>query len=283
MALIAAGLAGIGASLGYYVSYVVNSPLPLISLWQREIASIQEELDRLSWRTEARVELLASELGRLHYEVSKLDTVTVKLSSAASINLRDFIKERESNYPKAVAAAFKGRKGDTSVTIVDIASLFGALESSIESKSQELHYLYSVLLQKKLTQSTTPKGFPIRNGYITSYYGNRVHPISRKIEFHHGVDIGTPVPDSDVYATASGIITRSSHASGYGYMIEIDHGNQLRTRYAHNEINYVPKGAVVYRGQPIARLGNTGESTGPHVHYEVIQSLKPINPMPYLY
>lgn len=118
-------------------------------------------------------------------------------------------------------------------------------------------------------------------GRISDYWGTRIHPITGRPEFHYGVDIanqaGTPI-----YATAAGIVKRIDYDTGYGKRITLDHGNGFCTLYAHLYNFQVREGERVSKGQIIALMGNTGISTGPHLHYEVIYNDTKINPVNYL-
>ncbi|MDI9348207.1 MAG: M23 family metallopeptidase [Methylacidiphilales bacterium] len=272
----------LGGGIGYSVSQYFSPYSHLIELWTNELNQQKEILQQLTWETDTRVESLATELGRLHYEVSKLDSITVKLSTAALLDVKAFIKEKELNYPKDIMRFSLANNSKIKYQIIDLDQLYQTVEKRIDAKSQELYFLYSLLQQRKVTNATIPTGYPIKNGYITSYYGMRLHPLSGQFEFHSGVDIGSTEIDGEVFATASGIVTSVGYQGGYGNLIEIDHGNGLRTRYAHNQKIYVPNGTVVYRGQPIAKLGSTGDSTGPHVHYEIVKDNQSINPLNYI-
>lgn len=117
---------------------------------------------------------------------------------------------------------------------------------------------------------------------MASGYGYRIHPIYQTRIFHEGMDfscdIGTPV-----YATADGVIKKARWESGYGYLITIDHGYGYETRYAHLKSFNVKAGQKVVRGEVIALSGNSGRSSGPHVHYEVLQKGRPVNPANYYF
>lgn len=117
---------------------------------------------------------------------------------------------------------------------------------------------------------------------MASGYGYRIHPIYQTRIFHEGMDfscdIGTPV-----YATADGVIKKARWEKGYGYLITIDHGYGYETRYAHLKSFNVKPGQKVIRGETIALSGNTGRSSGPHVHYEVLQKGRPVNPANYYF
>ena len=117
---------------------------------------------------------------------------------------------------------------------------------------------------------------------MASGYGYRIHPIYQTRIFHEGMDfscdIGTPV-----YATADGIIKKARWEKGYGYLVTIDHGYGYETRYAHLKSFKVRAGQKVVRGEIIALSGNSGQSSGPHVHYEVLQKGRPVNPANYYF
>jgi len=121
----------------------------------------------------------------------------------------------------------------------------------------------------------------IQGSWVSSPFGTRTDPFTGRLRRHKGVDIAgyTGMP---IIATAAGVVTTSEARSGYGYVVEINHGSGLRTRYAHASSLLVSVGAVVEKGQQIAVMGSTGRSTGPHVHYEVIKDGSQINPVNYI-
>lgn len=122
--------------------------------------------------------------------------------------------------------------------------------------------------------------WPVR-GRISSTFGYRHHPVLRKQKFHNGLDIAVP-SGTPVKAVDSGVVLVSGWRGGYGYYVAIDHGNGTSSAYGHNSALLVKVGETVVRGQVIAKSGNTGLSTGPHVHFEIRINGQPANPMPYL-
>ena len=126
----------------------------------------------------------------------------------------------------------------------------------------------------------TPKGYPVK-GRISSSYGRRVHPRSGRRDFHSGIDLSAR-PGSKVQATAEGIVSYSGWSGGSGNLIVLEHGHGFSTVYAHNRSNLVKVGQKVQRNDVIAYVGSTGNSTGPHVHYEIWKKGKHINPYKYL-
>jgi murein DD-endopeptidase MepM/ murein hydrolase activator NlpD len=127
-----------------------------------------------------------------------------------------------------------------------------------------------------------PSGFPSEKGYISSKYGERFSPITKKQHFHKGIDIAHKL-ESDIFSLAAGTVTFSGKKYGYGNVVIIDHLNGYTTKYAHNNRNLVKKGDVVKKGQLIAKMGSTGHSTGPHIHLEVLKNNKNIDPNKFIH
>lgn len=130
------------------------------------------------------------------------------------------------------------------------------------------------------TIQSTPLGPPV-SGTITSKFGRRVDPINGKVAFHSGVDIRNE-RGTKIVVPADGKVIGRGYTSGHGNFLEIDHGNSFITRYLHMKKSLVEREAQVKRGQVIGLLGNTGRSTGPHLHYEVKYKDKPINPLKFM-
>lgn len=129
---------------------------------------------------------------------------------------------------------------------------------------------------------SVPSRMPVSGVKLTSGYGMRNHPILRKRARHKGVDLaaksGTPV-----YATADGLIGKAQRFSSYGNYVQIEHGGELQTRYAHLKSYTVRAGDMVHKGDLIGYVGSTGRSTGPHLHYEVRVSGEAVDPVPYMF
>jgi murein DD-endopeptidase MepM/ murein hydrolase activator NlpD len=166
---------------------------------------------------------------------------------------------------------------DTSDTgSIDMENLKQQMKASLESIGEIKDYLS----QQRDLYISTPKGYPTE-GRISSPFGNREHPKSGESHFHTGVDIAAD-PGKPVKATADGIISFASWSGGSGNLVAIEHGFGFATFYAHNKMVTVRVGQKVRRGDIIGYIGSTGNSTGPHVHYEVWRDGKPLNPSDYL-
>lgn len=124
---------------------------------------------------------------------------------------------------------------------------------------------------------------PVSHYRLSSTFGMRVHPITGKLKGHTGIDMAAP-QGTDIHAAEDGVVIVAEWWSGYGNTVVIDHGDGLWTLYGHirNGGTVVHTGQTVKRGQKIAEVGSTGNSTGPHCHFEVRENNKPVNPMNYL-
>lgn len=142
-----------------------------------------------------------------------------------------------------------------------------------DSDRDELIYKADKYLQ---AISFLPFGRPV-NGKITSRFGKRKDPVNGKKAHHSGIDFRGKKGDK-IYATADGVVKKAFRNGGYGNFVMIDHGNGYTTSFSHMQAYLVKKGEQIKRGQIIGLVGNTGRSTGPHLHYEVLLDKKPINP-----
>lgn len=157
-----------------------------------------------------------------------------------------------------------------------------SLADQLTLREKQLKLLGVFSANKILSKEVRPAGLPVEKGWLSSFYGYRADPFTGKRTFHHGVDIAGK-SGTKVLAAASGLVTWTGKKSGYGYLIEIDHGSGYVTRYAHNKEITVKVGDVVKQSDAIAKMGSTGCSTGPHVHFEVLRHGKKVNPRKYLY
>ncbi|MBF0301063.1 MAG: M23 family metallopeptidase, partial [Oligoflexia bacterium] len=144
---------------------------------------------------------------------------------------------------------------------------FNVLKDVSEKLEKEINYLDQFLLDKESLVKSTPSLLPSQ-GWITSYFGVRQSPYSGRPKIHEGLDVGATT-GTPIIAPADGIITYSGHKPGLGNFVQIDHGYGLETIYAHAHALLVSYGQKIKRGDIIAQVGNTGYSTGPHLHYEV--------------
>lgn len=144
---------------------------------------------------------------------------------------------------------------------------FNEILERLRKRSEELSHIPSIR--------------PVDVGYISSYFGRRMDPFTGRKSRHEGLDFSAR-EGSNIYATADGVVCHAKYDRGYGHTVEIDHGNGVITKYAHNAKLLVKRGQKVARGDVIAYLGNSGRSTAPHLHYEVRVNGVAQNPLKYI-
>jgi murein DD-endopeptidase MepM/ murein hydrolase activator NlpD len=156
--------------------------------------------------------------------------------------------------------------------------MLSQLEARVQLRDSQLSALENVILAKELKQQIHPEGRPVNQGFISSYFGERQDPFTGHEAYHKGIDFAGTAGEN-VVAVAAGVVTWAGERSGYGTLVEINHGDGYVTRYAHNERVLVNVGDTVKRGEAIALMGSTGRSTGPHVHFEVLRNGRQVNPL----
>ncbi len=231
------------------------------------------------------VELLANE--QAISTVSSLDVVTVAVTTTEYAVKHDTITQKDPSKNAGYTSVLTQGTDGLNKKIETVTYLNGvATDDSIVEQVMSRPVTEVVLVGTKNTyvtsapQNAAASGFrwPLAvAGTITSPYGYRAETGS----FHHGLDIGVPV-GTQVVAVKAGTVTQVTYTSDYGYYVTIDHGNGVQTRYAHNKANTVSVGEYVSAGQVIALSGNSGRSTGPHLHFEVIINGQRVNPSNYI-
>jgi murein DD-endopeptidase MepM/ murein hydrolase activator NlpD len=161
---------------------------------------------------------------------------------------------------------FSGRSG---ALVFDLERDLERMVRQSELQLESYGEIIAILEQEKTIRESTPSIRPLKGGYLSSRFGRRMNPFTGRVSQHQGVDYrartGTPV-----MTTADGVVTMAKKNGGFGLMVEVNHGNGFKTRYAHLSKLLVKRGSRVKRGEIIGLVGNSGRSTGSHLHYEVI-------------
>jgi murein DD-endopeptidase MepM/ murein hydrolase activator NlpD len=280
LVLLAVFVAALSWGAGYWYGQV-TAPKRMVS--EEAVAQLEsmfeqqrKTLEDAGQESQAQLDAFAGRVGAMQAEILRLNALGERLVEMADLDSEEFDFED----PPPV-----GGSDDilaTSETSLD--ELMGDTTDMlrlINDRKRKLEQLEQSIMEKDLKKESTPSGWPIHSGYISSKFGYRRHPIGGRTRFHTGVDFaskrGTPV-----LATADGVVVFSGWRSGYGRLVEVRHMDGLVTRYAHNRKNLVKQGQMVKKGQTIAKLGSTGRSTGPHVHFEVRVEGEAVNPLKYV-
>jgi murein DD-endopeptidase MepM/ murein hydrolase activator NlpD len=227
---------------------------------------------------EQKITALTIKLAELQSQVLRLNALGDRLADDANIPTQEFNFKQLPASGGPVSQVFLANDKTLEQLLVDIEHF----ESKINHEEKQLEMLESLTFGHHIQNNGYLSGRPITKGWLSSYYGVRKDPFSGKPTMHKGVDFAGK-EDTAIIATAAGVITWASKRYGYGNLIEINHGDGLTTRYGHNKNLLVNVGDVVNKGQKIARMGSTGRSTGPHVHYEILRNNKQIDPIKFVY
>ncbi|MEZ5475714.1 MAG: M23 family metallopeptidase [Steroidobacteraceae bacterium] len=245
--------------------------------WTNRLTQQQEEVREVRSEVQKRVDAIAARIGQMNAHVIRLDALGKRLTEMAKIDSREFNFDIE----PAVGGPEGEDESGVGAQIPDLTAMIDRLEERVRSRDAQMTALENVILSRELDQQIVPDGRPVRQGFISSYFGERQDPFSGHQAFHRGVDFAGEA-GSEVVAVAAGVVTFAGDRSGYGNLVEVNHGNGLVTRYGHNARIIATVGQTVTRGQAIALMGSTGRSTGPHVHFEVLRDGKSINPATFI-
>ncbi|APZ42147.1 M23 family metallopeptidase [Acidihalobacter ferrooxydans] len=267
---------GGGAAYGGYALGLHTGVARLVSNWEQEIQQSQREVRLTRQTADARIGALTQRLVLLQADMMRVNALGSKLVKMAKLDPKEFDFNRVPGVggPQEPVIGFANSEPQ-------LQSRIEALSKQLSERSSQLKVLSQVLASRHLLAETTPAGWPITKGWVSSYYGPRTDPFTGRPSFHPGIDFAGPLGEN-VHAVAGGVVTYAGKDGGYGNMIQIDHGDGYSTRYGHAEKLDVKVGQVVKRGQVIAQLGSTGRSTGPHVHLEVRYHGKSVNPLKYI-
>ena len=219
---------------------------------------------------------MAVRMGQMQAQLLRLDSLGERLAELSGIKPQEFLFNQTLGQGGALSTL-----PSQDISFDEFNSKMNELSLTLNDRTDKLGALDTFLLQDRLKKKTLPTLAPVEASWFTSGFGLRIDPFTGKNAFHEGVDfiaeIGTPV-----MAAAGGVVVYSDYHPEYGNMIDIDHGNDLVSRYAHAAKRLVKPGQVVLRGQKIAEVGSTGRSTGPHLHFEVRHRGLPQNPTRFL-
>ena len=224
------------------------------------------------------INALTARLGALQAQVIRLNALGKRLVGVAGLEKGEF---DFSSPPPQGGPEQPNVLTETPLPLPTLRQDVDRLNRQLNDRQEQLSILDTVFRHRSLLDEVLPKGRPVRDGWISSYYGYRTNPFTGGREWHPGVDIAGKMGEP-VVAVAAGIVIYASKDGGYGNLVEINHGNGFVTRYGHNSKILVKVGQTVSKGQEISLMGSTGRSTGPHVHFEVWRSGVRVNPIKYL-
>jgi len=278
LAVLVLGILGTAFALGMQLGQGSNGRLASgeSARWTQILADQKHQIAELKERMNERVDAMAMRMGEVNAHVIRLDALGKRLTEMADIDSHefDFDSAPASGGPEAEGAGVTAQIPDISMKLND-------LEQKVALRDSQLNALENVIIDRDLKKQIHPEGLPVKSGFISSYFGEREDPFSGEEAYHKGVDFAGTA-GANVMAVAAGVVTWAGNRTGYGNLVEINHGDGYVTRYAHNQRTLVSVGQTVKRGDPIALMGSTGRSTGPHVHFEVIRNGRQVDPLTFV-
>lgn len=256
-----------------------------LSALTAKIASLQARIMRLDALGEQVAEMVNLDNGEFDFsQTPALGGPVVNPSDTINTGVEHVHKQVSDVLATAPTTENAANTNEVSMqeSVGELYTLIEKLDYLIEDRESQLSILDKQLLVRDVKSESFIAGRPIKKGWMSSPFGFRTDPFNGKKAWHNGVDFAGS-SGSDVIAVAGGVVTASEKRYGYGNMIEISHGNGVVTRYGHNASHLVKVGDIVEKGEAVAKMGSTGRSTGPHVHFEVLRHGKPINPERYIY
>ncbi|MGN6382935.1 M23 family metallopeptidase [Dyella sp. KULCS107] len=270
-----AGCMALGAAVALTVASPRDRALSQISELQHKIDAQDAKLGAVKQDAQRNLDALAVKLGQLQAQSTRLNALGERLAQMGKLDDGEF------DFDQAPpVGGVEDTSGAAYTLPQNLESSISQLATQFDGQQAQLTALQSLLMDARIESNLKPTGMPVQ-GYISSYFGGRPDPFSGHAARHTGIDIATPL-GTPVHAVAEGMVTFAGIRSGYGDVIEIDHGNGYMTRYAHNSKLIAHPGQRVRVGDVIADAGSTGRSTGSHVHFEVWYKGRVVNPLAYV-
>jgi murein DD-endopeptidase MepM/ murein hydrolase activator NlpD len=263
-------------AVGYYFGNRIRQSPVDETEWRQNLFKQEQQIRTTQELVNAHVDALVRRLALLQAHVNRLDALGNTLVAMAKLDEGefDFSTDPGIGGPEQLDGCYPN-------TATDISQVLDDLMEQLDDREAQLKVLDHIIMSRNLSNEIHPAGRPIKKGWMSSYYGKRKDPFTGKTEFHKGIDFAGKM-GSDIIAVAGGVVTGAGKRYGYGQLVEIDHGRNYVTRYGHNKKILVKVGDTVKKGQVIAKMGSTGRSTGPHVHFEVVKNGKHLNPAKFI-
>ena len=275
LSLCCLGFAGLGYLAGMDAEPRSLRGATLDSL-QDEVESQEESLADLREDAQRSLQAMTLNLAELQARLTRLDALGEHLTAMAGLEDGEF----DISQPPALGGPMADALG-MELQRLDLSTGLKSLDDKISDREKQLGVLESMLSNRNLDAQAWLSGRPVEKGWISSPFGQRTDPFTGNPAMHYGVDLAGK-EGSNIIAVAGGIVTQTGEQTGYGQYVELAHGDGFVTRYAHNKTNLVEPGDFVRKGEPIAIMGSTGRSTGPHVHFEVYKHGRAVDPASYM-
>lgn len=254
-----------GLTIGLYaLTLRVAADIKIPILEDIILAAQQGESRKAREFVQQNLNAMAVKLGEMQAQLTRLDALGDRLSTVAGIKPQEFRMNEAPGLGGAQSSAYPGQN----LSMQEFNQKLSTLSRQMENRTDLLGVLEAQMFEQAVKKKLLPTMLPVSGTYNASSFGMRIDPFTGQHTMHEGMDFladtGTPI-----VAAAGGVVQFAGYHPQYGNMIDIDHGNDLVTRYAHSSKLFVKEGDIVQRGRKIAEVGSTGRSTGSHLHFEV--------------
>lgn len=254
------------ACLLYYITLRHAEGLNLPVVQDIIAAAVKDNSSKQDKFVKENLAAMAMKLGEMQAQLMRLDALGERVQGLSGIKPEEFnFKEK----PGQGGPAPTAMDGAGELNMSQFQQVMNAIEKDIGHRSDYLNVVETALMNDKIQSKLLPTIQPVNVNYNSSGFGWRIDPFTGKTAFHAGIDFPSPI-GTPIVAAAGGVVITAQYHPEYGNMLEIDHGNDIVTRYGHTSKIYVKVGDIVRRGQHVADVGTTGRSTGPHLHFEVL-------------
>jgi murein DD-endopeptidase MepM/ murein hydrolase activator NlpD len=259
-AVVAAALMATGVALGYWLA-------------EPSVAALASDAKQVDPNPVA-----LAQFGAISGRLFRLESQAAQLGKRIGLQIKDDDAAKPpAKKPGSGGPMLPPRAAADTTGVIDLA----LLEAQLASMEEQISNLAEAAALRNLDVMRMPNRAPIPGAELGSSFGNRRDPFTGRPAFHAGLDFAAD-SGTKIRSAAGGEVVFAGYRSDYGWTVDIDHGNGLTTRYAHASRLLVQRGGIVAPGEPIALVGSTGRSTGPHLHFEVLRRGEAVDPMKYL-
>ncbi len=270
-------LAGLTAGL-YVITLRIAGEAKIPFLNEVVAATQQGETQKAREFVQQNLNVMAVKLGEMQAQLTRLDALGDRLSTIAGIKPSEFRLNESPGLGGAQPVSFMPQN----LSMQEFNQKLDILSRQMENRTDLLGVLEAQMFEQAVKKKLLPTMLPVSGTYNASSFGVRIDPFTGQHTMHEGIDFIADT-GTTIVAAAGGVVQFAGFHPQYGYMIDVDHGNDLVTRYAHTSKMFVKEGDLIKRGVKIAEVGSTGRSTGSHLHFEVRFKGTPQNPARFLF
>ena len=253
------------ASLLYYLTLRHAADMKLPFMQGILVPATQDDTSKKDRYVKENLAAMAMKLGEMQAQLMRLDALGERVQGLAGVKPEEFNFKDKPGRGGAEPSAM----GAHDLNMVEFQNALDALARDVEHRADYMNVVETTLMSDKIKSKLLPTIQPVNVSYNASGFGWRLDPFTGRNAFHEGIDFASPT-GTPIVAAAGGVVIAAEYHHDYGNMLEIDHGNDIVTRYGHASKLLVKVGDIVKRGQHVANIGSTGRSTGSHLHFEVL-------------